>query len=663
MTRTGIYGSPCITRHTAYIMDRGGKRRIAQLVDVSSITWDRRRDQTSEARVIIQGAACSAQAELLASIEPKRHELVIYRGDKRVWEGPIGLIGLHSDWAEINARDITDYLYHRPLSKEWNNNYPNTTTVTGRLAEIFDYELQNPYLYRDAEGGPVVVPAWESINPPANILPYLQVHSFPNEARTSAKTTPFQMSIGEHLDNYARSGGIDYTVVGRALHVWDVSRSLGQTRVITEADFFGDVIITSYGAQFAAVAFTVADDGRYGGSGGSPSNWLWMDKSGPAGSSITTVGGAPHRPSVFDFGHSAWNGYRYWLAYQPDSSDEMRMVASKDGVVWEDVSEENVDAEVGDAITPGAWPHITVAYGEHIWLFFVGTDGHLYRTRTEDGLAWTVKIDIWDPGSIDLQSPSLIYDADTERWTLWGVDANTDQLFWAESTTKELDAAGAFGSPTFVSIDGSPVVSTMDMRRIGGHWVGFGLTGSGLRIIESKASDPGDGFEMSGAIVPSGAGKPTWSMEDNGDVRMWFDDDPILHTTLTGPFPEYGQGDAGMDYYGPWTKIFTVYDEDDTAPPTQSDLNSQAERNLYGRNPVPVEVRIPDNSSIRLSAGLGFDELVPGVHFPLLATLNARQLSQMQKLDRVVVSETAEREDIQVTFVPATRPDSDEQEG
>jgi hypothetical protein len=383
----GTYGGECVELHSVYITDRGGRTRVAQLVDLTQVQWSRHRDEMSEANVIIQGAACSAQADILANIEPKRSEMVIYRGDKRVWEGPVNLVGWHQDWVEINAHDIMDYVYARPLSREWDNSYGSAsgvTEVTTRMETIFNYEFTTEFTYA-GDTGTVHVPAWESITPPANVQPYAVFHHFANEARTSAKTTAFQMTVGEHLDNYARSGGIDYTVVGRALHVWDVNRSIGQTRLLTEADFFGEVIVTAYGADHASIAFTVAQDGRFGGAG-----------------------------------------------------------------------------------------------------------------------------------------------------------------------------------------------------------------------------------------------------DDNS-------------------------------YYGPWAKIFTVFDEDDTNPPTQADLNSQAKRNLYGRTPVPVEVRVPDSSGIRLGPGLTLDDLVPGTHIPLLATLNARQMSQLQKLDRLVVTETAEGENIAVTLIPATREDSDEE--
>jgi hypothetical protein len=386
----GLWGGECVELHHVYITDRGGERRVAELVDLTLVRWGRVRDDISQAYVILQGGACAAQADILRNIEPKRSEMVIYRGTERVWEGPVNRIGWHSDWVEIDAHDIADYVFARPLSVEWDNSYGSVagpTEVTTRLEQIINYEFTNPFSYLADDGvTPVVVPAWESLTTPANVQPHVVAHHFPNEARTSAKTSPFQMTVGEHLDNYARSGGIDYTVIGRALHIWDVSRpAMGQTQTLTEADFYGEIIVTAYGSDFAAIGFTVAQDGRFGGAG------------------------------------------------------------------------------------------------------------------------------------------------------------------------------------------------------------------------------------------------------------------------------------STSDYYGPWAKIFTVFDEDNTDPPTQADLNSQARRNLFGRNPVPVEVRVPDNSGIRLSSGLTINDLVPGVYMPLLATLNARQMSQMQKLDHMTVEEGPEGETISVTLIPATRSDSDEE--
>lgn len=379
-----IDSGACVRGHTIYIYDRGGMRRLFQLRDVSQVSWGRVRDDISNASILMGGSACSAQAENLAKIEPKRHELVIFRGDLRVWEGPISRVAWHSDGMEIAAQDVAAYAFARPLTKTWSNAGKAVTTATQRFKDIFNYEMSTPFSFKNGDGTSVSVPAWESLDPPANVLPFLQVHHFTNEARTSAVTVPFQYTVGEHLDNHAQSGGIDYVTIGRAIHIWDTSRPIGRGKTLTEVDFEGEIIITAYGADHAEMAFTVTEDGRYGGAGNTSS------------------------------------------------------------------------------------------------------------------------------------------------------------------------------------------------------------------------------------------------------------------------------------YYGPWAKIFPVYDEDESNPPTQTELNSQAKRNLVGRSPVPVEVRVPDNSTIRLSDSLGINDLVPGTFFPLVATLNARQMTQMQKLHTMHVVESEGNETVSVSFVPAGRSDSDE---
>lgn len=368
---TGVFGGACISDHTIYVYDRGGLMRVAQLLDATQVRWTRDRDGVSEASITIAGDACSAQADILGAVEPKRSEIVIYRGDDRVWEGPVWHVGWFSDHVEIVAHDVMAYVNATPLTVAYDNSPIGTTSrsteVTTRLLNILNYELTG----------------WESLDPPANVKPHIVVHHSPNEARTAAYTKPFEMTVGEHIQHYARYGGIDYTVIGRAIHIWDVSRSLGKTRTLTEADFDSEVIITAYGADMSASVYVIAQDGKYG--------------------------------------HAA---------------------------------------------------------------------------------------------------------------------------------------------------EASP-------------------------------------------------------------------------------------------YYGPWTNIITVTNEVGSTGPTQEELDSQAKRNLNGRMPVPVEVRIPDNSGIRLNESLTIHDLVPGVQVPVLATLNARRMSQLQKIDHVSVTETAEGESVQVTLTPATKPDED----
>jgi len=374
----------CVQGHTAFIYDRGGQTRIGEIRDMSMIRWVRDRDTISQGDITIVGDACEEQKEFLASIEPKRHELVIFRGTDRVWEGPVWHVGWEPGRVTINAHDVLEYLFWRPLTKQWSNAYPAVTEATTRLETIINYEMTTDWVI---PGPPLInVQAWENITPPANVLPFLTVHHTPNEAKTAAVTQKFEMSVGEHLQYTARHGGIDFCAIGRAIHIWDTSRQIGATRLLTDADFTAGAIVTAYGSEQTTFGVVTSNEGKQG----------------------------------------------------------------------------------------------------------------------------------------------------------------------------------------------------------------------------FAASDP--------------------------------------------------------TYYGPWTKVFSVYNQESTDEPTQAELDSQAQRNVTGRNPVPVEVRIPDNTGIILDDTLTIQHLVPGVKVPLLATLNARTISQDQKLDKVTVTETPAGETIQVILTPATKPDSDEEE-
>lgn len=374
--------------HRAMIYDRGGTRRLGELKNLSQVDWSRDRDGVSEAGIVIQGSACDKARPLLQRIASKRHELVIYRGDDRVWEGPIFRIGDEGSRITIFAKDVVAYLFGTMLSRDWDNR-PNSasgvTEVTTRMEQIISHELVTSRTGRALGGSTIILPAWETLDPPINVLPHLVVHHFPNEARTAAFTRAFETTVGTHLASAARTSGIDYTAIGRAIHLWDTSRSIGQIRTLTEADFFGNIIVTEYGADHTQAAYVLGQEGVY-----------------------------------------------------------------------------------GEAINP-----------------------------------------------------------------------------------------------------------------------------------------------------------------------------------------------ENLELYGPWSTSFTAYNEEGSAAPTVSALNSQAARNTSGRSPVPVEVRVPDNSSIRLSESLRISDLVPGVQVPLLATLNARARNQLQKLDHLRVTETAAGEDVKVTLTPATRPDED----
>ena len=246
-------------KHTAYLYDRGGRKRLASLDDMSRVKWERRRDDPSTATVYIGTPGIECQ-KALGLAEAGRTELVIYRGKERVWEGPITRISYKGWSVELEARDVMVYVVRLIMKGEYNNRHPNTSTVLARIKRILTAELARK----------------EALDPPVNVLPHIQyIYATPGQAedaRTTARTLPYEMTVFEHIDNYAARGGLDYTVVGRSILFFDVHQKIGQTAMVTADDFIGDPVITQYGMELATyVAHTDGKGhwGDHGGAGGS----------------------------------------------------------------------------------------------------------------------------------------------------------------------------------------------------------------------------------------------------------------------------------------------------------------------------------------------------------------------------------------------------------
>lgn len=255
----GAFGEACVSLHSVMIYDRGGMNRLDQLVDVAEVEWVRERDQVTGARVVLSGRACRAQAPFLTSVAAMRHELVIFRGNDRVWEGPILEVRWFANRVELVAHDVFEYVNWSPLTKDWpNSDGGGPAYMTERAQQILEHELSTPYLM-DIGAGPVTVPRWEGIDPPANVLPHLDVRQSLGSSGilTRSSTLAFEMTVGEHLRNLAE-GGLDYTVIGRQLLVWDSARSIGRTRPVTDSDFYGDLQVIASGTDYGAIAHVSA---------------------------------------------------------------------------------------------------------------------------------------------------------------------------------------------------------------------------------------------------------------------------------------------------------------------------------------------------------------------------------------------------------------------
>jgi len=239
--------------HTASIYDRGGTRFVGALGRPSRIQWERTKDSTSFATVDIAEPSETC-LPVLQKVEPNRHELVIFRGQERVWEGPITLISREGDSFSIDARDVSHYVYRTIAHNGYDNG--NVGPVVDRAVDMITAELNRTK---------------EQLDPPINVVPHLRTVRHDDvelERRTTRVTGPFQLSVFDDLSEMSRTGGLDWTVVGRSIVLNDTRVPVGVTPLVTENDFIGPVIVASYGMDSATRAVTTGDAGMYGIAGG-----------------------------------------------------------------------------------------------------------------------------------------------------------------------------------------------------------------------------------------------------------------------------------------------------------------------------------------------------------------------------------------------------------
>lgn len=246
-------------KHHVYLYDRGGRNRIDELTDLSLVRWDRVRDDISASNIVVSnpGQQCS---KTLAAIEPGRHELVVFRGTRRVWEGPITLLTYDKYSVTVEAKDPWHYTYRTIMRSAHDNAYPNVTSAIQRIKGIMESEMVR----------------MERLDPPINVMPFFTPIDMEGSARTSRSTMRYESTVWEEVDDMAAKGGIDYTAVGRSLLVWDTHMPLSTSRMLTEEDFTNDVHVTSYGMELATYAAVTDGRGRWGSAGGTDDYYgLW----------------------------------------------------------------------------------------------------------------------------------------------------------------------------------------------------------------------------------------------------------------------------------------------------------------------------------------------------------------------------------------------------
>ena len=241
---------PC-TEHRAFLFDRGGENRISEIYPLERVRWERVRDDVSNANLYspLPDPRCHAA---LGNIEPGRHEIVVFRNGQRMWEGPVTLTTEQGRGITIDARDVAHYCGRTIMRSGYKNAYPKTTYVTERIEFIIRHELARK----------------EALEPSINVVKHLDVRTNKKTAKTARTTKPYQSYVLDEMETLAWRGGIDYTVIGRRIVINDVDDNIGEGPMITEADFIGDIAITTYGMEMATYSAVTDGMGHWGAFGG-----------------------------------------------------------------------------------------------------------------------------------------------------------------------------------------------------------------------------------------------------------------------------------------------------------------------------------------------------------------------------------------------------------
>lgn len=233
---------PQTAQYAIFVTDRGGQRRFGSFPKISRVSWERVRDDISQAVVTLIDITDDVRT-LLREVHTVRHELEIVREGETVWQGPITLIEANQQNVVITARDVLWYASRFRLEQTLDFAYPNVTSAVTAI----DTALR---LWCDAP---------DTAN--YNVVDYLTPITGPDDPQTATTFPAYSMTVWEVLDKFAEDGGMDYVCVGRRIIWWDVQLRAATMRPLSDADFLGLLTTVEYGSELVTRGTTVNNEG------------------------------------------------------------------------------------------------------------------------------------------------------------------------------------------------------------------------------------------------------------------------------------------------------------------------------------------------------------------------------------------------------------------
>lgn len=239
------------SQHVAYIQDKCAGPRLCELLDISSLGYDRRLDDISEAfvEIPISGDMDSPCCSCLGQVEPWCHVLTIVReGDGVVWTGPVQRVVYGYDKVRIEAKDKLVWLKVRVNKLDITGFNPNFTIPLTTIA------LDIATLAMESDGdSPCFLDCVQNLGdglPPGT-----------NRSRETFKA--YAPSAMDDFQNMADSG-VDYTVMGQCLILSGTDLPAVAVGTLLDEHILGDVSIIKDGdllANSVIVRYTGDDTG------------------------------------------------------------------------------------------------------------------------------------------------------------------------------------------------------------------------------------------------------------------------------------------------------------------------------------------------------------------------------------------------------------------
>lgn len=618
-------------KHKVFLYDRGGQRNLGELTDCTRVKWERRRDDPSSATVYVGTPGIECQKTLQLA-EAGRTELVIFRGKERVWEGPISRISYQGWSVELEARDVFLYIMRTIMRGEYDNRHPNTVTVLDRIKRVMTAELSRK----------------EALDPPINVLDYVEyIYS------TGSKT---------YLKTY--------------FNAQPVKRTIATAKSIAEMEEAMELLQSTYGM---ALNIGLPAQGHPGVSYLPARYQDWqlrqyfntvtdaLAKYPPAFIKAAEVEGIYfvrdlNTGSGFNVGGAAV-AKQLWLDILDYSSAKDEAMDSEHTIHHELCH--LMENTFGTGLIKTRWLALNPAgfsYGGNWQLPHAGLNPPGFMrdySRYSFGedlaeIAGAVMSDAMQPLLAQIMAADPIVRGKVALFKEWlaghsnglidtyayfkAIHSGTVVTPGANGSTDARTAARTlpYEMTLFEHIDNYAARGGLDYTVVGRKILFFDVH----QRIGQTPMVTADDFIGDPVITQYGMELATY----------------VAHTDGKG---NYGDAGGVDDYYGEWEILHQAYDEDAQGsnpadPPSVAELESQAARTYLQGSRPPLVVRVPDNTQLNPNGVLTIADLVPGVWIPLSATLPGRSVSQMQKLDSMVVEETAEGgETIKVTLSPA----------